>query len=66
MNIISPLDLEWILQSAYEKKKKKKKERRGGGGVGLGSQKERGNRAYPMKCDVYYQEATMHHVLLST
>ena len=29
MNIISPLDLEWILQSAYEKKKKKKERKKG-------------------------------------
>ena len=27
MNIISPLDLEWILQSAYEKKKKKERKK---------------------------------------
>ena len=47
-------------------KDKKKKKRMGGGGLGLGSQKERGNSAYPMQCDVYYQEATMHNVLLST
>ena len=29
LNIISPLDLEWILQSAYEKKKKKERKKEG-------------------------------------